>query len=363
MTPSPPALTIAVILPCHDEAPSIARTIAEFREALPTAVIWVIDNASTDDTARIARAAGARVIHEATKGKGNAVRRAFAEVEADIYLMADGDGTYEAARAPEMVEQLTRERLDMIVGVRCEVEETAFRRGHRFGNRLFNGLVALLFGRRFTDIFSGYRVLSRAFVKSFPAISQGFEIETELTVHALQLRLPVAEVPALYRSREAGSASKLQTYRDGLKILWTIFSLTRQNLPLLFYATIAAALAMTSLALGLPVVAEYLQTGLVLRLPLAVLATGVMILACLSLTVGLVLYSIYYYQVETKRLLFLMAKSAAAAPGGGCAVRTRPGDAAQNGAGTSRKGRARGRPPGRIVRSAARRSPGPVSRS
>lgn len=296
---------VAVILPCFNEAGAIGEVVAAFRAALPDASIYVFDNASTDATAEEARTAGAMVITETTRGKGNVMRRAFAEVEADVYVMADGDGTYDAARAPEMVALLLEERLDMVVGARADAGGNTYRRGHRMGNRLFNEAVAFLFGRRFTDIFSGYRVMSRRFVKSFPALSRGFEVETELTVHALQLRLPTREVPTAYRERASGTASKLNTYRDGLRILWNILIFTKQFRPFLLFSSLAAVLALVSLALGLPVVEEYLESGLVPRLPTAVLATGIMLMAALSFGTGLVLHSVSVSQAETKRLFYL----------------------------------------------------------
>lgn len=296
---------IAVILPCYNEEAAIGGVVAAFKQHLPGAAICVYDNNSTDGTAAAARAAGAVVLREPMQGKGNVVRRAFSDVEADVYVMADGDGTYAADRAPEMVDMLLRDHLDMVVGVREGDDPAAYRRGHRAGNRLFNAVVALLFGDRFSDIFSGYRVFSRRFVKSFPALSLGFEIETELTVHAIELRMPVAEIATAYGGRAEGSASKLHTYRDGLKILRNIVRFTQHYRPLLFYGAIGGVLAAGSLVLGYPVVMEYLQTGLVPRLPTAVLATGVMLTAALSVAIGLILHTISRGQLEVKRLLYL----------------------------------------------------------
>lgn len=307
-TEVPASPQIAVILPCFNEAAAIVGVIEAFRSALPTAEIFVVDNASTDGTGATARTAGATVIVETLRGKGNVMRRAFAEVDADIYVMADGDGTYDATRVPEMVDRLIAERLDMVVGIRQDAGEgTEYRPGHRSGNRLFNLAVATLFGRRFTDIFSGYRVLSRRFVKSFPAISRGFEIETELTVHALQLRLPCAEVETLYGARAEGSVSKLNTYRDGLRILWHVVKFTMVYRPIIFYGAIAAVFFLFGLGLGFPVVAEFMATGLVPRLPTAILATGVMLMSAVSLVTGLILHTISYSQREIKRLHYLMA--------------------------------------------------------
>jgi glycosyltransferase involved in cell wall biosynthesis len=298
-------LDIAVILPCYNEAAAIAGVVRDFRAALPGAAIYVYDNNSTDDTAAVAEAAGARVRHEPMQGKGNVVRRAFADVEADIYVMADGDGTYDAGRAAELVDLLLGRQLDMVVGARADDSPEAYRRGHRTGNLLFNKTVASLFGDRFRDIFSGYRVFSRRFVKSFPALSEGFEIETELTVHAIQLRMPVAEVPTAYRSRAEGSQSKLRTYRDGLKILFTILRFTQRFRPLLFYSAAAGALAFLSIVLGYPVVIEFFETGLVPRLPTAVLSTGIMLLAALALAIALILNANSRSQLEMKRLKYL----------------------------------------------------------
>jgi len=298
-------LDIAVILPCYNEAAAIAGVVRDFRAALPGAAIYVYDNNSTDDTAAVAEAAGARVRHEPMQGKGNVVRRAFADVEADIYVMADGDGTYDAGRVAELVDLLLGRQLDMVVGTRADDSPEAYRRGHRTGNLLFNKTVASLFGDRFSDIFSGYRVFSRRFVKSFPALSEGFEIETELTVHAIQLRMPVAEVPTAYRSRVEGSQSKLRTYRDGFKILFTILRFTQRFRPLLFYSAAAGALAFLSIVLGYPVVIEFFETGLVPRLPTAVLSTGIMLLAALALAIALILNANSRSQLEMKRLKYL----------------------------------------------------------
>jgi glycosyltransferase involved in cell wall biosynthesis len=301
---------IAVLLPCFNEAAAIAGVVESFRAALPGAEIVVIDNRSTDDTAAVARAAGAAILEEPLRGKGNVLRRAFAEVEADVYVIADGDGTYDAARAPEMVALLGRDRLDMVVGVRVDCGGKEYRAGHRGGNRLFTLAVGRLFGRRFTDIFSGYRVLSRRFVKSFPAISRGFEIETELTVHALQLRLPCAEVETAYGERVAGTESKLNTYRDGLRILWHVVKFTMVYRPIIFYGAWAGLLTLGSLGLGLPVVATFLETGLVPRLPTALLATGLMLMAAVGLVTGVILHTVSHGQRETKRLFYLMAGAA-----------------------------------------------------
>jgi glycosyltransferase involved in cell wall biosynthesis len=298
-------LDIAVILPCCNEAAAIAGVVREFRLALPDAAIYVYDNNSADGTAEAAEAAGARVRRETMQGKGNVIRRAFADIEADVYVLADGDGTYDAARASELVALLLDSQLDMVVGARANGAPDAYRRGHRTGNRLFNKAVAWLFGDRFRDILSGYRVLSRRFVKSFPALSEGFEIETELTVHAIQLRMPVAEVQTAYSGRPEGTASKLRTGRDGLRILIAIVRFIQRVRPLLFYSIIAGGLALLSVALGYPVVVEFFETGFVPRLPTAVLATGVMLLAALSLAIALILNAASRSQLEMKRLKYL----------------------------------------------------------
>jgi len=298
-------LDIAVILPCYNEAAAIADVVRDFRRALPDATIYVYDNNSTDDTAAVAAATGATVRHEPMQGKGNVVRRAFADVEADIYVMADGDGTYDASRAEDLVSLLRDRQLDMAVGTRADDAPDAYRRGHRIGNLMFNKAIAWLFGDRFSDIFSGYRVFSRRFVKSFPALSAGFEIETELTVHAIQLRMPVAEIPTMYSSRAEGTESKLRTFRDGFRILFTIGRFIQRVRPLLFYGVIAILLALLSVGLGYPIVIEFFETGLVPRFPTAILATGIMLLAALSLAIALILNAHSRSQLEMKRLKYL----------------------------------------------------------
>jgi len=297
---------VAVILPCYNEAAAIGDVVRDFRTALPQAVVYVYDNNSRDDTARCAREAGALVRRETRQGKGHVVRRMFADVEADIYILADGDGTYDAAIAPALVEKLVGEHLDMVVGSRLTTYAgEAFRRGHRFGNDLLTGFLALCFGRTFTDILSGYRVFSRRFVKSFPALSAGFEIETELSVHALELRMPIAEVSTDYRARAAGTASKLRTYRDGFRILMMILNLFKEERPLAFFSIIAGILALSAVGLAYPVFITFFETGLVPRFPTAILATGLMILACLSLTCGFVLDTVTHGRREMKRLAYL----------------------------------------------------------
>ncbi|WP_109807680.1 glycosyltransferase family 2 protein [Sphingosinithalassobacter portus] len=296
---------IAVILPCYNEEAAIAKTVGEFRAALPGAAIYVYDNNSSDGTMRVAAEAGATVRTERMQGKGHVVRRMFADVDADIYVMADGDATYDASAAPAMVERLLTEGLDMVVGARVHEVAQAYRRGHVLGNRMMTGVLAGLFGRSFTDIFSGYRVFSRRFVKSFPALSRGFETETEISVHALELRMPVGEVETRYFARLEGSHSKLSTYRDGLRIARTIATLYRVERPILFFGWIAAALAALSILLAIPLALTYWQTGLVPRLPTAVLSTGLMLLAFLSGFCGLILDTVVRGRREVRRLAYL----------------------------------------------------------
>ena len=298
-------LRIAVLLPCYNEEAAIAQTVAGFRAALPDARIYVYDNNSADRTCEVAAAAGAIVRTERMQGKGHVVRRMFADVEADVYVMADGDSTYDAAAAPELVRRLVEERLDMVVGARKSEVEEAYRRGHRLGNRLFTGLLASLFGRSFTDIFSGYRVFSRRFAKSFPALSRGFETETEISVHALELVMPVAEVVTAYGARPEGSQSKLSTYRDGWRIMKTILHLFRIERPVLFYGGFAAFLAGLALVLAVPLVVTYAETGLVPRFPTAILVSAMMIVAFLSFAVGLILDTVVRGRREVRRLHYL----------------------------------------------------------
>ena len=298
-------MKIAVLLPCYNEEAAIAQTVAGFREALPDATIYVYDNNSRDRTVAVAREAGAVVRSERIQGKGAVVRRMFADIEADVYVMADGDATYDASVAPAMVAQLVGEQLDMIVGSRVEQHQAAYRRGHRFGNRAMTGILARLFGRSFTDIFSGYRVFSRRFVKSFPSLSGGFEIETEISVHALELKMPVAEVETCYFARPEGSHSKLSTYRDGWRIARTIATLYRFERPLWFFGAVGLLLAAVALLLAVPLVVTYLQTGLVPRFPTAILVTGLMILASLCGFSGLILDTVVRGRVEVRRLAYL----------------------------------------------------------
>jgi len=300
---SPPRL--AVLIPCCNEEATIGQVVRDFRAAVPEADLYVYDNNSRDRTREVAEAAGALVRREPRQGKGHVVRRMFADVEADIYLLVDGDDTYDAASAPRMIERLRTEQLDMVVACRESDREDAYRRGHRFGNRLLTGFVATLFGRQFTDILSGYRVFSRRFVKSFPALAAGFETETELTVHALELRMPVSEIATPYRSRPEGSRSKLSTYRDGWRILKTILRLFRSERPLAFFGLVGALLAGVSVALALPLLPTYFATGEVPRFPTAILSTGLMILASLSLVSGLILDTVTRGRQELRRLNYL----------------------------------------------------------
>jgi glycosyltransferase involved in cell wall biosynthesis len=296
---------IAVLLPCYNEDAAIAQTVAGFRAALPTATIYVYDNNSKDRTIEVARVAGAIVRSERMQGKGNVVRRMFADVDADIYVMADGDATYDAEAAPQLVQRLIDEQLDMVVGSRLTQQDAAYRRGHVMGNKLLTGMLAQLFGRSFTDILSGYRVFSRRFVKSFPVLSGGFEIETEISVHALELRMPVGEVEIRYFARPEGSASKLSTYSDGFRILNTIVTLYRIERPLLFFGAIGGLLALLALALGIPLAITYYHTHLVPRLPTAIMATGLIILAALCFFAGLILDTVVRGRREVRRLAYL----------------------------------------------------------
>lgn len=299
------AWDIAVIVPCHNEEAAIGTVVADLRAALPEARIYVYDNNSTDATAAKAAAAGAIVRRETRKGKGNVVRRAFADLDADVYLLIDGDDTYDAAAAPDLVRTLIEGPYDHVVGVRTQTTETAYRPGHAFGNRLLTGTAGSIFGRQITDMLSGYRAFSRRYVKSFPASSHEFEIETEMTVHSLHLRVPVAERPVGFKDRPEGGESKLRTYRDGWRILRWILTVTRHERPTLFHGVIAAVLAVLALVLGIPVILEYLDTGLVRRFPTAFLASSIGILAGVTLGLGYLLESIRRSREETARLAYL----------------------------------------------------------
>jgi len=296
---------IAVLLPCYNEEAAIGATVEGFRRALPQATIYVYDNNSRDRTSEVAAAAGAVVRTEPQQGKGRVVRRMFADVEADVYVMADGDLTYDPESAPEMVRMVVTEQLDMVVGTRRHEEVDAYRGGHVLGNKLFTRLLSGLFGRSFTDIFSGYRVFSRRFVKSFPVLSQGFEIETEMSVHALELRMPVGEIETRYGARPEGSHSKLSTFGDGWRILKTIVTLYRIERPVLFFGGIGALLLLAAILLAIPLVLTYLQTGLVPRFPTAILVTGMTVTAVLCFFAGLILDTVTRGRREMRRLAYL----------------------------------------------------------
>lgn len=299
---------VAVIVPCRNEAASIAKVIADFRSVLPQAAIHVCDNASDDGSAELATSAGAEVRVERLLGKGNVVRRLFADVEADVYVLVDGDDTYDPESAARLVRVLETEGLDMVVGTRMPSSEAAYRPGHRLGNFLLTKIVRMVFADRITDMLSGYRAFSRRFVKSFPALTTGFEIETELTIHALELRMPIAEIATPYRERPPASASKLNTVRDGWRILKTILLLVKEERPLPFFSAVFAVLAASSVLLAWPVLLTYLDTGLVPRLPTAVLSTGLMLVAFLSLTCGMILDTVTRGRREMRRLHYLGIK-------------------------------------------------------
>jgi glycosyltransferase involved in cell wall biosynthesis len=296
---------IAVLVPCFNEEAAVATVVADFRKALPQAAVYVYDNNSRDRTATVAREAGAVVRAERRQGKGHVVRRMFADIDADIYVLVDGDATYDAASAPRMVETLFNEHLDMVVALRVDQNKAAYRIGHRTGNLLLTRFLADVFGQSFKDILSGYRVFSRRFVKSFPILSGGFEIETELSVHALELALPVAEIETPYYARPEGSFSKLNTWRDGLRILGTMLKLYRSEKPLRFFTAIGIFLALVSVGLAIPVFITYLEQGIVPRLPTAVLSTGLMIVAILSMSSGIVLDTVTRGRREMKLLAYL----------------------------------------------------------
>jgi len=300
---------IAVLVPCYNEEVAIAKVVADFRAALPEATIYVYDNNSTDGTVEVARRAGAVVGRETHQGKGNVVRRMFADVDADVIVLVDGDATYDAASARALIARLLEDRLDMVVAARVHRDESAFRMGHRIGNRLFSASVDWVFNATFTDILTGYRVFSRRFVKSFPVLSRGFEIEIELTVHALELELPTAEMATPYYARPAGSASKLSTWRDGLRILSTIINLYRSERPLAFFAGLGIALAVVSVVLAIPIFVTYLEQGVVPRVPTAILSTGLMLLAFLFVAAGLILDTVTRGRREMKLLAYLAQRA------------------------------------------------------
>jgi glycosyltransferase involved in cell wall biosynthesis len=297
--------SIAVLIPCHNEEAAITKVINDFKAALPDATVYVYDNNSRDQTVQLATAAGARVFHEPLQGKGNVVRRMFSDIEADVYVLVDGDDTYQADSARPMVQQLLEERLDMLNGTRVTEIVAAYRPGHRMGNTMLTGLVRWAFGSRIKDMLSGYRVFSRRFVKSFPALSSGFEIETELTIHALELGMPIGEMTTPYKDRPEGSASKLRTYSDGLRILRTIVMLVKDERPLMFFSVVGLILFFTAIALSIPIFVEFHRTHLVPRFPTAILSTGLMLLSFLSLVCGLVLDSVARGRKEIKRMIYL----------------------------------------------------------
>jgi glycosyltransferase involved in cell wall biosynthesis len=299
------SMRIAVLVPCFNEEAAVATVVADFRKALPKAEIFVYDNNSSDRTAVVAREAGAEVRSERRQGKGHVVRRMFADIDADIYVLVDGDATYDAASAPRMIEALVSDHLDMVVGLRIDKVQAAYRTGHRAGNWMLTGFLSSVFGQAFTDILSGYRVFSRRFVKSFPVLSDGFEIETELAVHALELALPVAEIETPYYARPEGSFSKLNTWRDGFRILGTILKLYRSEKPLRFFAVIGVFLTLISIGLAIPIIITFVEEGIVPRLPTAVLSMGLMILAMLSLSSGMVLDTVTRGRREIKLLAYL----------------------------------------------------------
>ncbi|WP_434718248.1 glycosyltransferase family 2 protein [Paraburkholderia sp. A1BS-2L] len=298
-------LRIAVVVPCYNEAAAIATVVRDFLRSLPQAEIYVFDNNSVDDTANIARRTGAHVIPVPLQGKGNVVRRIFSDVEADVYIMVDGDATYDATAAPALVDLLVDQHLDMVVGSRLSDKQSAYRLGHRFGNVMLTRCAAVIFGKTFNDMLSGYRVFSRRYVKTFPAHSTGFEIETELAVHALSMRMPVAELDTNYGSRPEGSQSKLNTYRDGFRILMTILKLFKTEKPLAFFSIGFAICALLSVILAIPVFETYAETGLVPRIPTVILSSGLMILGGILLTCGIVLDTVTRGRNEFKRLVYL----------------------------------------------------------
>jgi glycosyltransferase involved in cell wall biosynthesis len=307
---------VAVLLPCRNEEVAIGDLVRGFRAVLPAATVYVYDNNSTDQTAARAREAGAVVRRETMQGKGNVVRRMFADIEADIYVLSDGDGTYDPRAAPSLIARLAEDNLDMVVGARLgDAQGNAFRAGHRAGNRILSGMVAALLPNRLTDMLSGYRVFSRRFVKSFPALSRGFETETELTIHALELRMPIAEVPVSYGARAGGSASKLSTWRDGARIFAAIVFLFKEARPFKFFGAVAAVLVAVALVLAEPLVETYIRTGLVPRYPTAILITGIMIVAAISFVCGVILDTVSRGRREAKRMLYLAIPSLGATSG------------------------------------------------
>jgi glycosyltransferase involved in cell wall biosynthesis len=300
---------VALIVPCYNEEQTIGLVIQEFKKSVPHMACYVFDNNSTDKTVEVALAAGARVYNVPLQGKGNVVRRMFADVDADVYVMVDGDATYDAAVAPALIQELISGNLDMVVGSRRSLEVAAYRPGHRWGNKMLTGFVSFIFGRAFDDMLSGYRIFSRRYAKSFPAHSKGFEIETELAVHALELRMPVKEIDTVYGARPEGSVSKLNTYRDGVLILWTIIKLFKAERPLTFFSIGFLLLLLLALLLAAPLFVTYLQAGLVPRMPTAILCSGLVVLSFLSLACGLILDTVTRGRLEAKRLAYLNVPS------------------------------------------------------
>ena len=298
-------MSIAVLIPCYNEAETIARVVRSFKKYLPSAIVYVYDNCSEDTTAAQAKEAGAVVKFERNKGKGNVVRQMFADIDADIYIMVDGDSTYSATDAPKMVEMIENTNVDMVVAVRKEKSEKAYREGHKIGNSLFNLILKILFNSTFSDIFSGYRAFSKRFVKTFPVMTNGFDIEAELTIHALTLSIPFAEIDSEYYERPANSHSKLSTFKDGIKILLSIVNLLKETRPLFFFGMISLFMFLLSVGISYPIIDTFLETGLVPRLPTAVLSVGIMLISFLSLTCGLILDSISQARMETKKLHYL----------------------------------------------------------
>ncbi len=296
---------IAVLIPCHNEEVSIANVVSSFAGALPTALIYVYDNNSTDNTIAVAKAAGAIVARESLQGKGNVVRRMFSDIDADVYVLVDGDDTYDASSAPAMIDLLFAECADMVTGTRVTEIAAAYRYGHRFGNAALTGIVRFVFGSRITDMLSGYRIFSRRFVKTFPSLSSGFETETELTIHALELRMPLAEMTTQYRDRAEGSSSKLNTYKDGARILLTIVTLIKEERPLQFFTIIGSIIFILATVLGFPLILEFRRIHLVPRLPTAILSAALMMISFLSFVCGLLMDSLSRARKETKRVAYL----------------------------------------------------------
>lgn len=298
------ALRIAVLLPCYNEGKAISQVVGQLKTTLPSAIIYVYDNNSTDDTSQQAHLAGAIVRKEPKQGKGQVVRRMFSDIDADIYLMMDGDGTYDVASAPKLIQALIDEQLDMVIGTRAQNEQ-AFRKGHQFGNKIFNMTLKTLFQSNFTDIFSGYRVFSKRFVKSFPALTTGFDTETELSVHALEINCPCQEIETPFFERALGTASKLNTFKDGFRILWRMCFLFKEVKPFYFFGIIALVFFLLSMGLGYPVIKTYFLTQWVYKVPTAILAAALMILSFISFTCGLILSSVSYARREMKKLMYL----------------------------------------------------------